>query len=303
MSDQALEQSPEERMMALLGDEPDEVQEAEAVQQEEEVTEEPEAEAQPEPRKLKLKWDGQEVEKDEDEVISLAQQGYDYTQKTQRLADERRAIEEKAQAIKAQESAFQEQVALQQAMVKEIAKVVSIDEQLANFNGVDWNQLTDADPVQAQKLLAQFTQLNNQKQRLVQELNQRQQQIAHQHQAQREEMLRRGEEQLQRDIPGWNDKMVSEIRETVKAYGFTDQEISQVTDPRLVRMMHEATQYRKLQQAKPQIENKVAGKAPVVKPGSKDANAANKAEIRQIREKLTKRGRLEDAAALIEKTL
>jgi len=42
-----------------------------------------------EPDKYTIKWQGQEKEVTQDELINLAQQGFDYTQKTQTLAQER----------------------------------------------------------------------------------------------------------------------------------------------------------------------------------------------------------------------
>ena len=39
-----------------------------------------------------IKWQGQDKEVSQDELITLAQQGYDYTQKTQALADERNQL-------------------------------------------------------------------------------------------------------------------------------------------------------------------------------------------------------------------
>jgi hypothetical protein len=49
---------------------------------------------QPEtPRIVKLRVDGQEIEVPEDRLVSLAQQGLDYTKKSQALADQRRQME------------------------------------------------------------------------------------------------------------------------------------------------------------------------------------------------------------------
>jgi len=53
---------------------------------------EPEPEIKPESPKRKLKVDGQEIEVTEDELITLAQQGKDYTKKTQQLSEERNAM-------------------------------------------------------------------------------------------------------------------------------------------------------------------------------------------------------------------
>lgn len=312
MSDQAEVQSPEARMFALLGDIPDEKPEqeeapveAQADEQNPEVEgeQEPEAEAQPEPRKLKLKWNGEEVEKDESEVVELAQKGFDYTQKTQSLADERKAIEAQAQAIKAQEQAFQEQAQMQQALIKEVGKVQAIDEQIAQFNSIDWNQLTDTDPVQAQKLFFQYTQLTNKRNGLIQEVQQKHQNLTRQQQLRQQEIIAKGQEELQRDIPGWSQEKVTEIRDVAKKYGATEDQLSKVVEPWVIKALHDAAQFKKLQSGKSQMENKVAGKPPVVKPGSKDNSNAQSANLKNLRSQVKKTGKLDAAAALIEQTL
>jgi len=120
MSDQVAEQSPHSRLEAMLGDsvesdvKPPEPQdeeeqtpleaEAEPSENEEEATEEsPDDQATDEeqsedevPAILKLKVNGEEVEKPLDEVVALAQQGLDYTQKTQQVAEQRKELEDYA---------------------------------------------------------------------------------------------------------------------------------------------------------------------------------------------------------------
>lgn len=308
-TDQAETQSPEDRMMALLGDVQDDVvpeppAEAEADEQEPQSESEPEqeAEAQPQPTKLKLKWNGEEVEKDLDEVVALAQQGHDYTQKTQKLADERKAVEERTQAIQAQEKAFQEQAQLQQAFIKEIAEVTALDKQISQYQNVDWNALTDQDPVQAQKLFFQRTQLVDQRNRLAQELTQKHQQAQQQQQTQRAAVIAKAKEALKKDLPDWDDTKEAEAREVAKSYGFKDEEFSSVIDSRTMRMLLDAGKFKKLQ-SNPVTQNKVAGKPPVVKPGSQDPNTAQKAQTQEIRNTLRKSGKISDAAALIARTL
>ncbi len=137
MSDQVVEQSPQSRLEAMLGDDiqsdvpanldtPEEElkpQEAEAeaevptdeVETEEEAVDDaPDDQAEEEeqsqdevPAILKLKVNGEEVEKPLDEVVALAQQGLDYTQKTQQVAEQRKELEAYAQQIKMQEQALE----------------------------------------------------------------------------------------------------------------------------------------------------------------------------------------------------
>lgn len=62
------------------------------VEPKEEAVEEPVEEPTPEPEpedKYKIKWQGQEREVTQAELLDLAQKGFDYTQKTQALAQER----------------------------------------------------------------------------------------------------------------------------------------------------------------------------------------------------------------------
>ena len=65
---------------------------AEAIEEPEKEETEEEKEPEKEPVKRKLKVDGQEIEVTEDELITLAQQGKDYTKKTQQLSEERNAM-------------------------------------------------------------------------------------------------------------------------------------------------------------------------------------------------------------------
>lgn len=303
-TDQAeIPQSPEDRMMALLGDVEEEAPAQEEqepnTEQESEAEPEQEAEAQPQPTKLKLKWNGEEVEKDLDEVVALAQQGHDYTQKTQKLADERKAVEEQTQAIKAQEKAFQEQAQLQQAFIKEIAEVTALDKQIAQFQNVDWNALTDQDPVQAQKLFFQRTQLVDARNRLAQELMQKHQTAQQQQLAQRTAVIAKAKEALKRDIPDWDDAKEAQAKDIAKSYGFKDEEFLSVIDSRTMKMILDAGSFKKLQ-SDPATKNKVTGKPPVVKPGSNDPNAAQKSQRMEVRTNLRKSGNIADAAKLIE---
>lgn len=307
MTDQAEEQSVDERMMALLDSEEaftEETSEEPAVETVEEVEEEAQedsAEEQP-TATVKLKFNGEEIEKPLEEVVNLAQQGLDYTQKTQKLAEERREVETYAQTIKVQEQQFQQQVQVQQALINEIAAVTALDQQLAQFQAIDWNSLSDHDPVEAQKAFFRYNQLQTQRGQMVAELQQKQTYIT-QTQAQRlQEEAAKGREIIAREIPNWNQETQKAVRDVGKEYGFSDEELSQVIDPRHVKVLHDAMQWRKLQ-SNPTANKKVTAAPPVVKPGSKDTKAAQGSQSRQLHEQLKKTGKDEYARQLIERML
>lgn len=321
MSDQALEQSPQEKLMAMLDEVPEEQDAVEAIEEQleeeveaeepeegetEEVEEESEAEeadededSEEQPNIIKLKVNGEELEKPLDEVIALAQQGVDYTKKTQEVAEQRKQLEEYAQTIKVQEQKFQEQVALNNALIGDIAQLQAVDNQLAQFNDVNWQELSDTDFVEAQKLFFTYNQLQQQRSSLASELQTKQKTLQEQQAQSIAERIEKGKEVLAKEIPNWSRETSQAIISTGKEYGFTDDELGMIVDPRHVKVLHDAMQWRKLQ-SNTAVKNKVAQAKPVVKPGAKDTkNEVNSAK-RQMRDQLRKSGKGELAQKLIE---
>lgn len=87
--------NPDPNHSAQVAPRPATPEEQQAAPPEEEEAPAPEKEVpseEPEVEKYTIKWQGQEKELSHDELISLAQQGFDYRQKTQRLAEERDQI-------------------------------------------------------------------------------------------------------------------------------------------------------------------------------------------------------------------
>jgi hypothetical protein len=320
MSDQALEQSPQEKLMAMLDEVPDEesvdldaeeqqideIEEDETPDEgdesEEEQSEddnEEEADSEEQPASLKLKVNGEEIDKPLEEVIALAQQGLDYTKKTQEVAEQRKALEDYAQTIKVQEQEFIRQVELNNALIGDIAKLQSVDNQLAQFDQVNWQELSDTDFVEAQKLFFTYNQLQQQRSTLAQDLGQKQQQLQAQQAQSVQERIVKGKEILAKEIPNWSRETSQAIISTGKEYGFSDDELGMIVDPRHVKVLHDAMQWRKLQ-ANTGVKNKVAQAKPVVKPGAKDTKQVANTQHKQMRDNLRKSGKSEYAAKLIE---
>ena len=324
MSDQALEQSPQEKLMAMLDEVPDEeVINEESLDEEENDTLEADSDndeeadegmenetseadddrededSQEQPQSLKLKVNGEEIDKPLEEVIALAQQGLDYTKKTQEVAEQRKALEDYAQTIKVQEQNFMQQVELNNALIGDIAKLQSVDNQLAQFDQVNWQELSDTDFVEAQKLFFTYNQLQQQRSTLAQDLGQKQQQLQAQQAQSVQERIVKGKEILAKEIPNWSRETSQAIISTGKEYGFSDDELGMIVDPRHVKVLHDAMQWRKLQ-ANTGVKNKVAQAKPVVKPGAKDTKQAASTQHKQTRDNLRKSGKSEYAAKLIE---
>ena len=327
MSDQVAEQSPQSRLETMLGDsiesdvKPPELQEeeeqtpleaeAEATEEveSEEATEEPDEEVEEEeqsqdevPAILKLKVNGEDVEKPLDEVVALAQQGLDYTQKTQQVAEQRKELEAYAESIKAQEQAFQEQMQLNNVLIEDVAKITSLDQQLNQYANVNWQQLSDNDFVEAQKLFFTYNQLQQERSQLVSQFEAKKQQVVQKQTQLMSEKIAKGKEILAKEIPNWSPETNQALLSTGKDYGFSDAELNSIVDPRHVKVLHDAMQWRKLQQNST-VKKKVSSAKPVVKPGSKDTKTEANSNVRKLRETLRRTGKSDAAQKLIENML
>lgn len=332
MSDQVAEQSPQSRLEAMLGDsiqtdvkeldvpeQPVEEPQEEAEVPTEETSEETDAEhtddnpddqAEEEeqsedevPAILKLKVNGEEVEKPLEEVVALAQQGLDYTQKTQQVAEQRKELEAYAESIKAQEQAFQEQMQLNNVLIEDVAKITALDQQLNQYANVNWQQLSDSDFVEAQKLFFTYNQLQQERSNLVSQFEAKKQQVVQKQTQLMAEKIAKGKEVLAKEIPNWSPETNQALLSTGKDYGFSDAELNSIVDPRHVKVLHDAMQWRKLQQKDSIVKKKVSSAKPVVKPGAKDTKAEANSNHRQLREQLRKTGKSDAAQKLIENML
>jgi hypothetical protein len=334
MSDQPTMESPQSRLEAMLGDisnEPPRVDEDQPQEEQEELSAEPELEGEeveePEDEEteddepdaeadeeedsdeeqtaevVKLKVNGEEVEKPLDEVVALAQQGLDYTQKTQQVAEQRKELEALQEQLNGATKQFQEQQQLNNMLIEDVAKITALDQQLAQYQDVDWQKLSDSDFVEAQKLFFQYNQLQQQRTDSVSQFESKRQEALTKQQQLVAEQVRKGKEQLAKEIPNWSQQTTQEVISTGKEYGFTDAELNSIIDPRHVKVLHDAMQWRKLKSKDSVTKKKVASAKPVVKPGSKDQKQVATASAKKMRDQLRKTGSSEVASKLIENLL
>ena len=325
MSDQVAEQSPQSRLETMLGDsiesdvkppelqdeeeqtpleaeaEPSENEEATEESSDDEATDEEQSEDEV-PAILKLKVNGEEVEKPLDEVVALAQQGLDYTQKTQQVAEQRKELEDYAKGIQAQEAIFRQEVELQNVLINEVAQITALDQKLAAYQNVNWQQLSDNDFVEAQKLFFTYNQLQQDRNQLVSQFEAKKHEVAQKQSQLLSEKIAKGKEVLAKEIPNWSPETNQALLSTGKDYGFSDVELNAIVDPRHVKVLHDAMQWRKLQQNSV-VKKKVSNAKPVVKPGSKDTKAEANSNHRNLRESLRRTGKSDAAQKLIENML
>jgi len=182
------------------------------------------------------------VPKDVAEAVKSMQK--DYTQKTMSLAEQRKTHEA--------------QVRFQQEFQQDVGKVYALNDQLEEFNRVDWNKLTDDDPVLWQKLMNQRQNLEMQRQQLVAELSHKQQEATLRRQQEIAKLAEASESELKRDIRDWTPQKALEIKEFAKSkFGFSEAELEDVkADARIWKLFNLAYQGSKIV-SKPALKPRV----------------------------------------------
>lgn len=250
--------------------------ETEAPKTEEEASKpEAEAEIQPEPRRFKLKYNGEEMEKDESEVIELAQKGHDYTQKSQRLAKER---EELAASVKAEKETALKQYE-QQLEVHRQAVLRLADPEVVQ---ADLNKLALEDPAKAQQLFFKRIQLQQTMQGIAVEQQRIAQERDTQAQTARQKEATEALEVIKKDIPSWSNDLYVKLLKTATDSGATQEKANAISEPWMVKVLNEARQWREYQAAKPgTVEKRIAAVPKVTKPGTSEKSDPNTSKLKE----------------------
>ena len=219
----------------------------------------------------------------------------DYTTKTQEVAEQRRAVEERANAIQVQERLLSQ-------TFEQRVELASLQKQIAQYEQIDWQGLADSDPVQATKLNLAYQQLQRQAGVKYQELQQAQAQNEQLTQHQRQQMLAQAQGDLKARLPDFNAQTAEKIKNAARDYGISDQELNNVIDPRYVHVLHDAMKWRALQAEKPKAMQKVAEAPRAVKPQAvQSSNTAKTQRMARINSRFSSgSAKLGDLAAYLE---
>ena len=90
------------------------------------------------------------------------------------------------------------------------------------------------------------------------------------------------------------------MRNSLRSYGFNDQEIGQLADHRFLMVAKDAMGYKNLKDKKPIVQKKVANAPKVVSSGvSKPSISSGREQIRNKINRLGKTGHIKDAQSAI----
>lgn len=295
---QLIQPEPEEQPAEVEEDSYDEEQEVEEPEQDDEVEEDYEEDAEEEadseePETFTVKVDGVE-QRVTLEDLKRGYSGQQYVQQgMQQVAEMRKQFE---------------QIAGDFLNEREQAKAIFAQVQNLQIPSapVPPNvELAETDPFRYSAEKAKYDVAANEYQQKLAEIQQALEGNSQAEQQARNAYLQREMETLKQAIPDFADpEKAQNLRNSMfkvsqETYGFDPQEIAAITDSRVLRVLHDAIQFRAAQGGKEQAIKKAKAKPRrTVKPGAKKT-ASNRDSQRQARSKLKRSGSIQDAMSLI----
>jgi hypothetical protein len=187
----------------------------------------------------------------------------DYTQKTQAVAEERKVVA-------AERADVARQSKDQQAYVQEMAAVVAIDGQLAQYTALDWQAIIESDPVQAMQLQQQQKALEGKRATAVESLTQKQEQIALDKQQSFAKQVQDADAYMKREIPGFATGRNDELAKYAASQGMSPEAAAKavIKNPVIAVLMHKAELYDKLLAKQSPKPPPVAAAKPAIRVGS-----------------------------------
>lgn len=218
--------------------------------------------------KVKTKVDGVDGEATLKDVLKSYQLESALNKRLEAYANERKQFEQYAKGAAEQ---LQQRLQDAQTWAETVEQMV-----LADYQSVDWSELKENDPTEylltQQKMQAQWAQAQQVKKQVEERRQKQQQEQMGQTQAQWNAYLQDQMRQLQAAIPDVQE--VNKTLQYLRSMGASDQELSQISDHRVVVMAHKAMQYDQMKQkADPKVKQ-MKTKPKFVPPGSRKSPQA-----------------------------
>ncbi len=277
-------------------EQPEEVKD-EAPEAEEVETPEAEVEAEDDPL-ITIKVNGEEIQVPLSELKNGYQRQSDYTKKTMEAAEQRKAAEAEVQKATQERQAYAANLQRMQAQLE-----VALQDQ----QNINWQELLNTDPQEYLKQRHLFEQRQAALQQTFAEQHQLQQVMQADEQARHQSYLKQQQDELLAKLPEWKDAKKAQaeklaIRSYLIEQGYAEQMVDNLAEANMVVTARKAMLFDQMMAKAKAAEKKVATlPQKVEKPGT----GANPSLDRRTSafQKLSKSGRVEDAAAVFASLL
>ncbi len=214
------------------------------------------------PDEFEITHNGKPVKLSKEEAKKQAQLGYDYTQKTQALAEERKALE-------TTKAALQAKAQITPQVIDAAANVRYFERALQQWQNHDWGKQAQEDPMGYIGTRAQFDQLKEGYQQSVYQFNQASQAVQQVEEAITTAEVQQALSVVHEKAPDLRDPQkytaeIGRIRGYLTEMGIPAAEQDRMKDPVLFLIARDAMRYRQAVKAKAERQNPAS---PSLRPG------------------------------------
>jgi hypothetical protein len=221
----------------------------------------------------------------------------DYSRKTAEVARLREAADDRIQYAEAREKLITE-------IVGEVAELKAVHAQMQQLQNIDLGALYNVDAGQALRVRDQRDALKDrmaQLQHAIQVKAQNAEATKQKHSGQQWEYAQRGFFEATGKI---SETENVEMAQAAQKLGFSDADLKgRLADSRVLRAIHLASKYLKLQDSKSSVTAAVSKAPPVVKPGAAVPGKASADQVTKLRQRLKTSGDVKDAQALLRRLM
>ena len=248
-----------------------------------------------------IEVDGKPVELTKAQLAEAYKSGLrqaDYTKKTMEASEQRKAADAEIQKAQQERAIYAQKLQQQEAVLS-----AALQEQ----QKIDWEQLLNNDPVEFMRQ----KHLSEQRQAALQQTMQEQHFLRQQFQAEQaismQRFLSEQQEQLLAKLPEWKDEGKAKaekqaLREFLSESGYSEDEIGNAADHRMIIIARDAMRFREMMNKAKAASKKVENVPQrVERPAAGSAPSIDKRSAQF--QKLSKSGRVEDAAAIFASLL
>lgn len=286
----------------LFGSEPEEAPAATPPTDPEELSSEELPSDDPASDEWELNHNGNKRRVPRDEAIKLAQQGFDYTQKTQQLAEERKLVEQQRAAVEAR-------ARITPQLIKAGAAIEALQQQIQPYANADWVQLAQQDPSNYAAHHATYQRLQDSLRQAIAQFQQVESQSQALDQVVSDADIESAKKRMFEKVPAWQDRQRFEKdRERLFGHfqevGFSDKDLKGfLLNPEFIVMARESMLYREAMKNRQVAKNQIP-QAPAVRPGAAPARVTPQQEkqevvkqLRQAKDPAKKKELFEEALA------
>ena len=245
-----------------------------------------------------VKVDGEEVQVTLDELKKGYSRTADYTRKTQELAKQRKALEAELTSTAEVRTEYATSLAYARKFIESMGP--------KKRTAAEWDALRAQDPATFNQEWAAYQFQKEQMTQVAAEEQKLQEAALADYQKQTKALMEREHEALVVAVPEWQDadKAAEEKAElarfAVNELGFTQEQMANVTDHRLVLLLRDAYLYRQAQsKGKAKLEE-ARKSTKVLKPGGRPRKTASKSKrVRERKQALARSGSMEAAVDVL----